>query len=244
VSGSVGRKKEPVLVLSASATEPRTKNQIKEEKEELEIAGQIDAAKDLHDLKTLLREGRMKEFYETANKYMRIKRSNPVVTKVKRNGSDGEVEIFEDRIHVEKAICDYFSDIYRRPEHMAPDAGNDMEDEEMINTSSLFTMDDVVAATKCSNFNKGLGPDCFDGNMLKSSAELNVKIMAEVTDALNTMRIPEYLRVGRLVTIQKTSTNGPVGLDEIRPIVVRSHVAKILEKAIMAKVAAAAPHLL
>ena len=86
----------------------RTKNQIQEEKEELEIAGQIDAAKDLHDLKTLLREGRMKEFYETANKYMRIKRSNPVVTKVKRNGSDGEVEIFEDRTHVEKAICDYF----------------------------------------------------------------------------------------------------------------------------------------
>ena len=167
----------------------------------MEIAGQIDAAKDLHDLKTLLREGRMKEFYETANKYMRIKRSNPVVTKVKRNGGDGEVEIFEDRIHVEKAICDYFSDIYKRPEHMAPDTGNDMEDEEMINTSPLFTMDEVVAATKCSNFNKGLGPDCFDGNMLKSSAELNEKIMAEVTDALNTMRIPEYLRIGRLVPL-------------------------------------------
>ena len=84
---------------------------------------------------------------------------------------------------------------------MAPDTGNDMEDEEMINTSSLFTMDDVVAATKCSNFNKGLGPDCFDGNMLKSSAELNEKIMAEVTDALNTMRIPEYLRIGSLVPL-------------------------------------------
>ena len=32
--------------------------------------------------------------------------------------------------------------------------------------------------------------------------------------------------------------------EDIRPIVVRSHVAKILEKAIMAKVAAVAPHLL
>ena len=143
----------------------------------------------------------MKEFYETANKYMRIKRSNPVVTKVKRNGGDGEVKIFEDRIHVEKAICDYFLDVYRRPEHMAPDTDNDMKDEEMINTNSLFTVEDVVAATKCSNFNKGLGPDWFDGNMLKSSADLNDKIMAEVTDALNTMRIPEYLRVGRLVPL-------------------------------------------
>ena len=33
-------------------------------------------------------------------------------------------------------------------------------------------------------------------------------------------------------------------LKDIRPIVVRSHIAKILEKAIMAKVAALAPHLL
>ena len=33
-------------------------------------------------------------------------------------------------------------------------------------------------------------------------------------------------------------------LKDIRPIVVRSHVAKILEKAIMAKVAVLAPHLL
>ena len=179
----------------------RTKNQIQEEKQELEIAGLIDAAKDLHDLKTLLREGRMKEFYETANRYMRIKRSNPVVTKIKRSSDGGEVEIFEERIHVEKAISDYFSDIYRRPEHMAPDTGNDMEDEEMINTNSLFTVEDVVAATKCSNFNKGLGPDCFDGNMLKSSAELKEKIMAEVTDALNTIRIPEYSRIGRFVPL-------------------------------------------
>ena len=57
-----------------------TKNQIDEEKEDLEIAGQIDAAKNLHDLTTLLREGKMKELYGLANKFMRIKRSYPVVT--------------------------------------------------------------------------------------------------------------------------------------------------------------------
>ena len=74
-------------------------------------------------------------------------------------------------------------------------------DEEMIDTASMFTVEDVDAATKNSNFNKGLGPDCFDGNMLKSSAELNDKIMAEVADALNTRRIPEYLSVGRLVPL-------------------------------------------
>ena len=98
-----------------------------EEKEELEIAGQIDAAKDLSDLKTLLREGKMKEFYELANKYMRIKRSNPVVTRIKRSSDGGEEEIFEERVHVEKAISEYFSDIYRRPKHM--DVVNDVDDD-------------------------------------------------------------------------------------------------------------------
>ena len=117
-------------------------------------------------------------------------------------------------------------------------------DEDMIDNTSIFTVDDVVVATKSSNFNKGLGPDCFDGNMLKSSAELNDKIMAEVADALNTKRIPEYLRVGRLVPLQKTSTKGPVSLDEIRPIVVRSHVSKIMEKAILEKINTTCPHVI
>ena len=114
--------------------------------------------------------------------------------------------------------------------------GDDNEDEEMIDIAAMFTVDDVSAAAKSSNFNKGLGPNCFDGNILKSSVELNEKILTEFADALNTLRIPEYLRVGRLVPLQKTSTKGPVALDEIRPIVVRSHVSKIMEKAILEKI--------
>jgi hypothetical protein len=39
----------------------------------------------------------MKEFYDLANKFMRIKRSNPVVTKVKRNCGGDDVEVFEER---------------------------------------------------------------------------------------------------------------------------------------------------
>ena len=31
----------------------------------------------------------------------------------------------------------------------------------------LFSDLDVVEAIKASNFNKGLGPDCFDGSILK-----------------------------------------------------------------------------
>ena len=55
------------------------------------------------------------------------------------------------------------------------------EDEEMkgdisspeimnIDTSSeIFRLTDISEAVKCSNFNKGLGPDCFDGNILKAN---------------------------------------------------------------------------
>ena len=109
---------------------------------------------------------------------------------------------------------------------------------------TAFTKEDVITATKCSNFNKGLGPDCFDGNMLRSNVELHDKIVTEITDALNEMKIPEYLRVGRLVPLQKTTTKGPVGLDEIRPIVVRSHVSKIMEKAILEKIYKTCPHVI
>ena len=58
------------------------------------------------------------------------------------------------------------------------------------------------------------------------------------------MRIPKYLYEGRLVPLSKNKGKDQAELKDIRPIVVRSHVAKILEKAIMAKVAVLAPHLL
>ena len=58
------------------------------------------------------------------------------------------------------------------------------------------------------------------------------------------MSIPRYLHEGRLVPLSNNKGKDQAELKDIRPIVVSSHVAKILEKAIMAKVAALAPHLL
>jgi uncharacterized Fe-S cluster-containing radical SAM superfamily protein len=46
------------------------------------------------------------------------------------------------------------------------------------------------------------------------------------------------------VPLSKNKGLDQAELKDIRPIVARSHVAKILEKAIMAKVAVAAPRLL
>ena len=65
----------------------------------------------------------------------------------------------------------------------------------------MFSLDDIRDATKQSNFNKGLGPDCFDGNLLKQNELLEGKVLSEVADALNNSHIPGYLRVGRLVPL-------------------------------------------
>ena len=65
------------------------------------IAGVFEEAKNVKDLSTLLREGKMKEFYQVANKVLRIKRNHPVVSRVKRDNETGEPEVFEDRSQVE-----------------------------------------------------------------------------------------------------------------------------------------------
>ena len=70
-------------------------------------------------------------------------------------------------------------------------------------------------------------------------------LSAQILGLLNKpMSVPKYLYEGRLVPLSKNKGKDQAELKDIRPIVVRSHLAKILEKAIMAKVAALAPHLL
>ena len=66
---------------------------------------------------------------------------------------------------------------------------------------TAFTKEEVIEATKSSNFNKGLGPDCFDGNLMRNNKTLNDKMITEITNAVNSTYIPEYLRVGRLVPL-------------------------------------------
>jgi hypothetical protein len=79
---------------------------------------------------------------------------------------------------VDQVIASYFAEIYKRPDHMqahlAQEVGEnaDME-EETINTTALFTIDEIREATKQSNFNIGLGPDCFDGNLVSQNRMSN-----------------------------------------------------------------------
>ena len=124
----------------------------------------------------------MKEFYKKANSLLKNKRSNPVVTKVIREDELGEAKVFEEKSSVDNVIAQYFNDIYKRPDyrrrHFRSDNFNVDDDEVMrINTSnsndeSPFTQEEVLLAVKSSNYNKGLGPDCFDGNVIKNNPQL------------------------------------------------------------------------
>jgi len=124
----------------------------------------------------------MKEFYKKANSLLKIKRSNPVVTKVMREDELGEAQVFDENSSVDNVIAQYFNDIYKRPDyrrrHFRSD-NFDVDDDEVmrINTSnsndvSPFTQEEVLLAVKSSNYNKGLGPDCFDGNVMKNNLQL------------------------------------------------------------------------
>ena len=79
---------------------------------------------------------------------------------------------------------------------------NSKEEDMVIDSSSgLFKLSEITEAIKNSNFNKGLGPDCFDGNILQLSELLCSKVSLEIMDALNQGDIPDYLRVGRMVLL-------------------------------------------
>ncbi len=90
-----------------------------------------------------------------------------------RKGTEGDEETIEDRALVEEAIAEYFKEIYKRPEHLRAiqeedeEMKEEAEDTMQIDSSSgTFKLPDIMDAIKRSNFNKGLGPDCFDGNIL------------------------------------------------------------------------------
>ena len=189
----------------------------------------------------------MKEFYATAEKVLRVESGNPVVKSVIK-----DEQLISEKDQVEQAIADYFQEVYGG-EDRPMEADTDLALWERLEAAAdaslgLFTDSDVVEAIKASNFNKGLGPDGFDGSILKpgdTSHPPTQALSAQILGLLNKpMSIPKYLYEGRLVPLSKNKGKDQAELKDIRPIVVRSHLAKILEKAIMAKVAALAPHLL
>ena len=61
-----------------------------------------------------------------------------------------------------------------------------------IGENQLFTLMDILNAIDQSNFDKGIGPDGFDGRALARDADLKFKIANELVIMLNNGSFPEY----------------------------------------------------
>lgn len=73
---------------------------------------------------------------------------------------------------------------------------------------------------------------------------LRQRFKAECVEALNSGRLPDHLTQGRLIALSKEQGSKVTQVENTRPIVVRSHIAKILERVIKNRVDQRHPHLL
>jgi hypothetical protein len=189
-----------------------------------------------------------------AEKVLRVKTSNPIVRTIltEENAPINEEE------EVTKSIAEYFKEVYAITEEGKEEDDLDQlmelvaQDMEEAPVNPLFTPEDIEAAIDNCNFNKGLGPDGFDGNLLTKSNRSGAEEADPLVDSLrrqillmlNNAQVPEYLREGRLIPLSKNKGKAEAQLKDIRPIIVRSHIAKVMEKALLAKIERLAPHLL
>ena len=80
-----------------------------------------------------------------------------------------------------------------------------------------------------------MGPDGFDGAILFKSQEIMTKVSNDLAIALNSGKIPDFLKISRVIPLSKRKGSAIASLDEIRTIAVGSHLMRIIEKAILAK---------
>lgn len=101
--------------------------------------------------------------------------------------------------------------------------------------TAIFSTSDILQAMDSCNFEKAIGPDGFDGKIIKMNNELKQKLAFDIKNRMNSNQIPSHLREGRLVALSKNKNNNAPSLNDIRPIVINSHLTKIMERAILLK---------
>ncbi len=126
----------------------RTREQYRVEQEELAIAAEFNEINDVQTLTRLYHEHKLKEFYQLANKVLRIKRSHPVVTRVMKTDEHGDVEAINDKSAAECAIAEYFTKVYKRPEHMPAQSRIDPEDDIVMGVDSD---DEIMLEEVCTD---------------------------------------------------------------------------------------------
>ena len=134
------------------------------EPEELELINELRKTSDIHNLTQMLRSGDIKGFYKTAERVLRVKAANPVVMKITTDRD----EVIDDKDDVDRHIKEYFEAIFKAP-HEWDDRMVISESNNESNQREHFSINDIEDAMRQCNFNKGVGPDGFDGNTLKTN---------------------------------------------------------------------------
>lgn len=99
----------------------------------------------------------------------------------------------------------------------------------------ISELNDIEEAIGCCNFNKTIGQDGFSGQTIKTYPEYKSRFAALVRDWLNDGYWPDYVNQGKLVLFSKNNKYS-YKLEDTRPIVVKSHILKFIEKSIRFKV--------
>ena len=99
-----------------------------------------------------------------------------------------------------------------------------------------ISMDEVTAAISQCNFNKGIGPDGFDGMIFQKDPTIKEFIAHEIVNMLHEGVIPDHLKRARLVPLTKIKGSSVATIEDIRPIMIKSHIFKVIEKAILNKI--------
>ena len=91
----------------------------------------------------------------------------------------------------------------------------------------------MQAAFDSVNFKKAIGPDWASGQYLTHDSR-KLEVTSQLSSMLNNCVFPKYMSEGRLVLLSKTQSEYP-GVDETRPLLIESHLTKIIERIILNK---------
>ena len=140
-----------------------------------------------------------------------------------------EGEIVRDEHEIGRMIAQAYQELRLMDESTKEDREDEHVSEGMAET---YMDQDIEEAIKECNFNKVIGPDGFDGKILEKDEEIKEKIVKEIRTALNRNEIGRHLKIARLVPLSKNKGSDIARVNEIRPIAVKSHLFKIMERAV------------
>lgn len=144
---------------------------------------------------------------------------------------------------MDRRIAHYYENLYRNPD-ASPVPLRDDPPHLSTHMRNPFTTEDIEEALRHTNGKKGLGPDLFDIEILDKDSVLRDRFKTECADALNNGRLPLHLSNGRLITLSKEHNRNVTAVENTRPIVIRSHISKVVEKALKFKIDKEHKHLL